>query len=258
MTRPFWCPPGALLLGAIVAASCAPPPDEQVGTLRFGIVQDSAIFKIIEAFQIHVVKATTTAGASVTCSDIPSNFRPGDTQLQTLIDPVGIPWKGSTDEVRSSTFKVPGGEKAVVIVTGLTRYEKGVHTVARGCLDNLIFKAGSTESLSVDVKATTGMACTTTPECEVNLVCNTGTTFPGGYCAKVSCMGDVQCPPGTHCVTDSSLGGICLGICDAAKDCATSPPQTQDCDGRVGYTTSGCPAVCVYPLWNKANKCTPE
>ena len=245
-----------LLLGAAACVTtCVAPPDERVGGLRLGIVQDSAIFKIIEAFQIHVVKATTTAGASVTCGDIPSNFKLGDTQLLPMIDPLGIPWKGGTEEARSPSFQVPAGEKVVVVVTGLTRYEKGVHTVARGCQDNLILKAGSTQDLSIDVKATTGMACMATPECELNLICNKGASFPGGYCAKVGCTGDIQCPPGSHCISDTSLGGICLGMCDAPKDCDTS---RQDCVGRIGPTAKGCAAVCIWPLWSTGNKCTPE
>jgi hypothetical protein len=244
-----------LLVGAALVASCAAPPDESIGALRLGIVQDSAIFKVIEAFQIHVIKATTTAGASVTCGDIPSNFRLGDTQLQPVIDPVGIPWTGGTEEARSQSFQVPAGEKVVVVVTGLTRYEKGVQTIARGCQDNLILKAGAKEELTIDVKATTGMPCTTTPECELNLICNKGAGFPGGYCAKIGCTGDVQCPPGAHCISETSLGGICLGTCDASKDCDTT---RQDCVGRIGPTTKGCGAVCAWPLWNSGNKCTPE
>jgi hypothetical protein len=251
-----------VLSAAFCACACAPPPEASPGQLRLGIVQDSAIFQVIEAFQIHVVKATTTAGASVSCGDIPSTFRVGNPQLVSVVDPVGFAWKPSSDEAHSPTFQVPSDEKLVVIVQGLTRHTTGVHAVARGCVDStdeggarvaLTFKPGTTQNLGVDVRATTGAACTTQADCELDLICQTGTDWKGGYCAKVGCTGDQVCPPGSRCVSTTS-GGLCLGICDAPKDCDTS---RQDCIGRVGPTTSGCASVCGWPLWNSSKKCTP-
>lgn len=251
-----------LALLASVAGACSPPPapDGELGRARVALVSDSAIFTQIQVFQIHVVKGETATGASVTCSDIPGNYRPGDSQLVPVLDPPkNIPWNQSAEEAKVQKFEVPANTKLVFLVKGLTQYTKGIHTIAFGCQDNLTFSPGSLQDVAIDVKATTGAPCNAQPECEVNLICHKGQDFNGGYCAKLGCTGDQDCPPGSLCASDSTLGGICLRRCETQRDCTTSPFQlVQECVGRTGPTVKGCARVCVWPLWNKTNACNPD
>jgi len=244
------------LIGATPA--CEPPPraGDELGRVQLGLVLDAAVFKVIQVFQVHVVKATTTSGASVTCQDIPANYKTGDSSLVPIDGtPKSISWSGDTKEARVESFEVPADERLVFVAKGLAQYAQGVQTVAVGCQDNLTFKAGAKQELSIDVRATTGAACNGQPECENGLFCQKGEGFSGGYCAKYPCGGDQDCPPGTHCVNDPDSGGLCLRACESPADCNTSPPQSQDCVGRAGPSGAGCPTVCVYPLWNKTGKC---
>jgi hypothetical protein len=255
---------GELLLAcsAALLVACAPPPEpgEELGQARLALVSDSMIFTLIQVFQIHAVKGETASGASVTCGDIPGNYRPGDGMLVPVLDPPkNIPWNQSTVEATVQKFEVPAAQKLVILVKGLTQYSKGIHTIASGCQDNLTFAPGTLQEIAVDVKATTGAACNAQPECELNLVCHKGQDFNGGYCARLGCTGDQDCPPGSTCASDSTTGGICLRRCETQRDCTTSPFQlVQECVGRAGPTSKGCGRVCVWPLWNKANACDPD
>jgi hypothetical protein len=250
-----------LIALAPALAACAPPPvaDAATGRLGLALVSDSAIFKVVQVWQIHVVKAQTATGASVTCSDIPGNYRPGDGVLVPVLDPPkNIPWSGGTDEAKVQRFDVPVDTKLVIVVKGLALYASGVHSAAAGCQDNLTFKADTTTDVTVDVKATTGAACNSQPECEPALICHKGPDFNGGYCAKLGCAGDQDCPPGAVCASDGALGGICLRRCETQRDCTVDTAKgqlVQACEGRLGPTAGGCAEVCVYPLWNKSNKC---
>jgi hypothetical protein len=244
-----------LLLFAALQVGCD-APTAIVSSVHLGIVRDAKVFTVIEAFQIHILKATTTAGSSVTCTDIPSSFRLGDPLLVPAVDPVAFSWTKQTVEAHSPEFRVPAQEELLLVVVGLARYSQGVHTVARGCLDNLTFSPGASQGLDIDVRATTGAGCASSQDCETDLVCQKDAAFPGGYCAKAPCAADVECPPGTQCVKDATLGGICLADCDAPADCDTSYPRTYDCQGRLARVGSACPSVCVYPTWSSGTKCT--
>lgn len=249
-----------LLLAALLAG-CSPPPwEDELGQARLALVSDSTIFTLIQVFQVHVVKAETASGASVTCGDIPGNYRPGDGQLVPVLDPPkNIPWNQGVDEAKVQKFEVPASTKLVILVKGLSQYAKGIHTIAFGCQDNLTFSPGSLQDVAVDVKATTGAACNAQPECEPNLICHKGPDFNGGYCATLGCSGDQDCPPGSLCASDTATGGICLRRCETQRDCTTNPFQlVQECVGRSGPTAKGCGRVCVWPLWNKSNACNPD
>ena len=231
--------PAIVLSAALaLACACAPPPEGSTGQLRLGIVQDSAIFQVIEAFQIQVIKATTTAGASVTCSDIPGTFRVGNPQLVSVIEPVGFAWKPSSDEAHTpQPFQVPADEKLVIIVQGLARQTtSGVHTVARGCVDSkdeggarvaLAFKAGSTQDLAVDVRATTGAACATQAETAARISRARSATRP----SRTAASSGRSSPRSSAGSRASSVSSCCdrsastLGSAPSAARAARSPSR---------------------------------
>jgi hypothetical protein len=262
-----------LLVSALGLLACSLPPDDDLdtGEIRARIIIDRYILKFIQAFIIDVFETKTTSGSTVECTDIPGTYTISDTTLVPI--PVGsdgknemtLSWKGSTpsEEIKLAQLKLPADKPVIVVVRGLAAKGSSAPTIARGCADRndgeeLTFKGGTTGEITVDIKATTGMACTRQADCEAGLSCGTGTYFKGGYCAKSPCTGDQVCPPGTACVTDSTSGGICLGLCSQYIDCNTEPSghSVQDCVGRLGPTTGGCASVCVERLWNNANECT--
>lgn len=221
------------------------------------LVSDRAVFRVIRAFQVYVLKSKTADGTPVSCVDFPGTYLPDDSRLaQVVVPPASIPWFGGTDEAAVEHIEVPAKESLVVVVTGLRPYGSGVHTVALGCEHDLVFNAGANEPVSVDVKATAGRACGSEPDCVTNLTCHTGPEFVGGYCAKLGCSAETDCPPGTACAADTDSGGLCLRACDTVADCGVvSPQSTQECVGRVG-PVAGCVSVCVWPTWNAASACT--
>lgn len=254
----FW---GFLLL---LASACAPPPEE--GSLdekawiqlQSVIMHDSLLFTFIQVFQIHVIKATATSGGAVTCDDFPSRYRTNDPRLSLVVEAINVSnkWNSPPTPATLNAITVPSDEKMLIVISGLAQTSKGPHTVARGCEDNLTFSSGTTNPVSIDVRATAGAPCLQQNECELTLVCRTSSTLPGGYCARVPCTGDASCPPGSRCVSDAeSSSSMCARVCQTYKDCDTG--NGHDCVGRLGPTGGGCALVCVNPLWNKGSACTP-
>jgi hypothetical protein len=98
----------------------------------------------------------------------------------------------------------------------------------RTLLIALALVAGCTESagdqqlpIGAPCKPPSGSSCTANAGC-----CGTGKFFcatldhPGGYCKK-DCKSDADCPTGSVCAGDSSLGE-CHKSCNAAADCRTA------------------------------------
>jgi len=240
---------------AISSAACGLPQEGDIGQFQVALVRNNTVFRVTQVFQLHVFRAVTRSGASVTCSDIPTNFRPGDELLLEVPDsPRSIPWKQKTTEATIQNVVVPPDEKLVIVALALAQWGiKGVHTVGTACQDNLSFSAGTSQTVPLTMRPTSGAVCLQTSECWAGLSCEK--SFPGGYCLKLGCAGDQDCPPGSRCISDETAGNVCLATCEGISDCNTAPPQTQVCEGRFGPTSGGCGNSCVYPLWKVGNKC---
>jgi len=244
---------------ACLLVGCATPPEPGVGSTgtALEIVQDTAVFKAITVFQLHVFKATTQDGASLTCMDIPGNYRVENPQLVPVLDPAPTASKQQdpTAPVVFEHLRVPADEDLVFVIRGLALYKKGTFVVGRGCLDNQKFKEGSKDNIAIDLKATTGRVCLKPTDCEPNVVCLKGPGFADGYCAVQGCAGGQECPPGSACVSDTAYNGICMRRCDSISDCEIAS-EVQDCQGRLGLSAMGCPEVCVHPPWQQSNCCS--
>ncbi len=241
-------------------AACSPPPEESVSTLRLALVKDSTLFKMVQVFQINIVKAATTDSQKVFCTDFPGQMNIDDARLIHVPgSPINITWDGSSNEVTRENIIVPGNETLLILAKGLAKYVQDVHILGRGCRDDQVFLPDTQEELEIDVTATTGGACNTEADCEPTLSClNEGENFLGGYCAKVGCKGPGDCPPGSQCVSDDTRDGVCLRRCEVQQDCTTAGNQAvQECVGRIGPSATGCSQVCVWPIWNDINMCEP-
>lgn len=252
---------------AVLLCACGPPPAEEAeptATIQLPsvVMHDSLLFTFIQVFQIHILEAATTSGDAVTCGDFPKRYRttPVDPRLKEATKAINITnkWNQPPSPAPLNAIKVPSDRKLLVMIKGLAQTQKGPHIVARGCEDNLTFKEGSKNELFIDVKATTGASCMQQNECELTLICRSGPTLPGGYCARTPCSGDASCPPGARCISDT-VGGttMCMRTCQKVTDCETTT-GAQICEGRQGPTGGGCAEVCVNPLWNQSTKCTPS
>jgi hypothetical protein len=267
MNRASHRPPGrplvALTLTTLLCA-CGPPPAEEAvptATLQLPsvVMHDSLLFSFVQVFQINILEAVNSTGEVVTCDDFPSRYRTTDPRLKEATKTVNITnkWSKPPSPAPLNPIQVPSDRKLLVMIKGLSQTQKGPHVVARGCEDDLTFKEGSKNTLAVDVKATTGASCDMQSDCELTLICRSGPTLPGGYCARMPCSGDASCPPGTQCISDAAGGTtMCMRKCQTFKDCETTSGG-QVCEGRQGPTGGGCAEVCVNPLWNKSTKCTP-
>lgn len=243
-------------LSTLVA--CAGPPSETVGSgIAMQVVLDTAVFEASAVFQVHVLKATTKGGGTLTCSDIPGTYRIGVPQLEELV-PAQTAQKDANDPTKAVALvlRVPSEQDMVIVARGLAPY-KGTFVVGRGCRDNLNFEEGSKVKIDIDVRATTGSRCTKPADCEPNVTCLQGPGFEEGYCAVTQCSTGTKCPPGSACISDAAMGGLCMRLCKSISDCEIVA-KGQDCQGRLSLSSQGCDRVCVYPLWQQANCCPPS
>jgi hypothetical protein len=258
-----------LLLVILVAwgLGCGlPPGNDQPAGVRLALVTDTYLFKVIQVVQVNVIKAASSPGL-LSCLDVQGGkYNPDDPRFELLVSPPpakALTGHSPTKEVVIDSFEVPAGERALILVRGLAQHAGGTFPVAQGCKDELMFEAGSANPVEIDVTASTGAACSEVADCQVGLSCQRTpdklSPFYGGYCAKVGCGGDQDCPPGSRCISSSSGGNLCLRACEAYGDCTivSGGQAVQDCVGRVGPTVKGCGAVCVYPTWDKARECVP-
>lgn len=246
----------AIATALALLGACQPPADEARpphGQLRAAIVVDRALHGFVQVFQLVVIRAATRDGVPVLCAEMPEVIDIEDPRIVPLAEPRQIPWDGATTEARVESISVPANQPLVIVVKGLTRNAQGTFVVGRGCADNLTYTGGTTHQESIDVRAATGAPCAMPAECEPGLDCYSSAELPGGYCAKVGCTADADCPPGSRCAADAAGSAICARICGSQQDC--EPTQSQDCVNRLGPDgTCGRP-VCVYPLWSKSKEC---
>lgn len=254
----------ALLLAASVSAGgCS---EEPVGSLAMKIVIDGKLMSFVQVFQVFAIKPETTDGQSVTCGDFPTPFQIGNSRLQQCFGDdqptlqagcrAQLAWGGDQSEAKLK-LNVPVNERLLIIARGLANTSSGPFVVARGCAENQQFIEGTNDPVTIDVLASTGKSCFDTSDCELNssMTCHRDANLPGNYCAKILCNSDLDCLPGSVCVLDAASGGLCARPCDTEADCKGAGQGTQfyACEGRTG--PDGCKNVCVWPEWNKTNKC---
>lgn len=93
-----------------------------------------------------------------------------------------------------------------------------------------------------------GATCQVAEDCfEADQACLT--QFTGGYCGRMDCLGDVDCPPGSACV-QSGGQNYCFRICLDKIDCNRHrPPAVEaNCSSNLTFVegTKG-RKVCVPP-----------
>lgn len=254
----------ALLLCVGMLAACGAP--EEVANIQPQISVQSKAAAYVQLFQVAALRQTATDGANITCRDFPGTYSLGDSRLPRCSADgsvaakceVQVPWELGKETEARAELQVPFNERLIFVVQGMaTSPLGGAHTVVRGCTDNVIFAPGTPhQTIAIEALATTGAACPTGTGCETGMQCHQDPTyFPGGYCSKLPCSSDAECPPGGVCISDPTLGGLCARPCNATQDCAGAGTGTQlyACEGRLGV--AGCQRVCVWPQYNIPGKC---
>lgn len=236
-------------------ATCPPIYDAGGGTVNPGIVVDREVQRLVEFFQISVVKDTTKKGNKLSCDDFPGLYRVGSATAGDLVmlDSIRATREQLTSDPVVKALKLPANQGLIIVVLGVA---KG-YVVARGCSDGVTYKPCSRPTLEIDVIATTGSGCNSDHDCELGMICNKGQYFNGGYCGKTGCAKDGICPPGSVCVAYASHGGLCARKCGSVTDCKLNRNQTspQACECRLGSAAGGMASVCVHPLWNTEASC---
>ena len=263
--RPIPQAPLAVALAALLslAAACSDPEAEVKacpgldGAVNPGFVTDREIQKIIEFYQLTVLRSKTKKGAALTCSDIPGIYRMGHPDLFILsTHKITRKQKSISPEVVSKV-KIPAGEQVIVVVEGVAKDSKNQHhIVARGCAGGVQYKEcgvsplGVDGPLEIDLIATTGASCAADSDCESasGMRCHKGPLYKGGYCAKNGCTSDAMCPPGSVCLSHSQWVGFCARRCSSITDCKTTGIQLSvlDCVLRLGPTTGGMAKACLH------------
>ena len=265
----------AVLTGLLLWVGCSDPEPEVIpcpsrdgGQVNPGFVTDRELQKIVDFYQLTVLKNTTKKGkgSRLTCSDIPGTYRLNHPDLVILsTQTIKRAQKGISPEVVGQV-KIPAKEPVVIVVEAVTRDGKGnYHIVGRGCSDDVQYKQCSTvplghdAPLEIDVIATTGASCNTDADCETgsSMRCNKGPYFKGGYCAKIGCANDGFCPPGAVCVSDQLWGGLCARVCSTITDCKSTgtQPTELDCICRLGPTSAGQARACLHWQYNTSFSC---
>ena len=261
-----------LSLGIILSCSDPEPevipcPNRDAGT-NPGFVTDRELQKIIDFYQLTVLKSTTKKGGRLTCSDIPGVYRLNHADLVILsTQTITRAKKGINPEV-AGQVKIPTDQQVVIVVEAVTRVvttDKKIvhHIVGRGCGHNITYKqcsgvpVGYDSPLEIDVIATTGASCNVDTDCEKGMGCNKGTYFKGGYCAKIGCANDGICPPGAVCVSDQPWGGLCGRKCSTITDCKSTgtQPTELDCICRLGPVSGGQARACLHWKYNTSYSC---
>ncbi|MBK8479917.1 MAG: hypothetical protein IPL40_01890 [Proteobacteria bacterium] len=253
---------GRAPLGAIaallLATACGAGTPAPIARLEAAILVDRTVFRFVRLFNVAALQAGTTTGAAVACAEFPSQYRLGDARLR-LAGPkarLQVEWQGQEQE-GSAGLRVTAGQALVFVIEALAPYTQGAttttHVVGRGCVAHDGFAAGSaSNTLAVDVRASTGAPCQQPTDCERTLdrCVLQQPDFPSGYCTR-SCVGDQDCMPGSVC---SRGGGFCARVCGAAgsvSDCEGG----QECLPRLTVGGS-CATLCGPPSWDPAGACS--
>ena len=259
----------AACLLLLIATGCSDPEPEVIpcpkrdGSANPGFVTDRELQKIIDFYQLTVLKNTTRKGSRLTCGDIPGTYRLNNPELVILsTQTIQRSKKGISPEVVGNV-SIPTGQQVVIVVEAVAKDGTGnFHIIGRGCAQDINYKSCSTvpvgydSPLAIDVIATTGAACAADTDCEKGMRCNKGANFMGGYCAKIGCSNDGICPPGAVCVSDQLWGGLCGRKCSTITDCKITATQGQmDCVCRLGPTTAGQALACLHPQYNTKYSC---
>ncbi|MCB9554990.1 MAG: hypothetical protein H6707_02725 [Deltaproteobacteria bacterium] len=246
-----------LVITAIAAGCSAPPQAERLSTLQASVVIDTTVHATARLFRLVVIKSTTTESKIFSCADYPTTYDLGDSRLQ-IIKPVELSWTGSRDDAVIEKIRIPANQSVAVLVAALAPTADGKpFNVGRGCLDSVTVSEGTSATKWIDVRATTGASCQSTADCEnsggMALECQTDPAFNGGYCAKLSCNGDFECPPGARCIPYPATGGFCARQCQAQgnnSDCE----RGQQCVGRIDSSAS-CSPVCLPTSFAAQEQC---
>jgi len=257
----------------LVFVGCSEPEPEVIpcpgrdGGANPGFVTDRELQKIIDFYQLTVLRSTTKKGARLTCGDIPGQYRLNSPDLVILSTRTIQRAKKDISPEVVGQVSIPTGQQVVIVVEAVATDGKGkYHIVGRGCAHDVNYKSCSTvpvgydSPLAIDVIATTGAACAADSDCETGskMRCNKGPYFQGGYCAKIGCATDGTCPPGAVCVSDPLWGGLCGRKCSTITDCklnSTSTQEQQACVCRLGPTTAGYAKACLHVLYNTKYSC---
>ena len=121
------------------------------------------------------------------------------------------------------------------------------------CLLLGLFACGddSTEADRIGV----GAECSTNEDCppQDGLALECLTQFDGGYCGRVDCSGDVDCPEGSACVTQeegAQAANYCFRVCRDKPECNENRTEenASNCSSNVVFVDDrGERKACVPP-----------
>ena len=236
-------------------AACGPSP----ARISAAVVVDKTPFLFIEMFDVGILRSKAIDGQPIDCSIFPNPISNLDDPRIQLVRRAQLTWQQSTEEANVQLQQIPSGEPLIVYVEGRANFPAGntPHVVARGCIENQVFSPGAgNPPVPVNVTATTGAACSSDVDCgSPNLTCHVDPTLSlggVGYCAKIGCGSNQECPPGAVCISDGASGGLCARRCSALSDCETVP-QVHRCITRQG--PDGCEQMCGAQQWNVGSGC---
>ena len=253
----------ATCLSALLwAAACSDPEPEEIpcpgkdDAGSYYPASDAELQKIIDLYQVTVIKKAAPKGGSVTCAEIPGvyDIKKDVTVVSNQIVPGG---PKNANVVVTRDVKLPANEQLLVVVLAVATRGKTNYIVGRGCAE-VRYKQCAKTPLIVDVIATTGRACHADADCEQGLRCNKGPSFKGGYCARTGCSNQPlnYCPPASVCVPDEGnvWHGICARKCSKIQDCPLTGTQSQHaCVCRIG--ASGYSQACLDQFYNLKATC---
>ncbi len=90
----------------------------------------------------------------------------------------------------------------------MTRFLLGLLAIASAC-------DGGTEADNLGV----GAQCTSTDQCNEDIMATCLTNFKGGYCGKTNCTADVDCPEASACIRHTDNVNYCFRICVDKAEC---------------------------------------
>jgi hypothetical protein len=109
-----------------------------------------------------------------------------------------------------------------------------------GALAASLFALGCASEVGNDGDRVGG-PCVVSGECAFDSRCETGESWPGGYCAQ-ACDSDADCPDGSQC---TERGQICVVSCGSDDECRSDEGYAcQELPARgAGGTFTGCVAA---------------
>jgi len=130
------------------------------------------------------------------------------------------------------------------------RWLRGVATLVLAALSLVACDDDDGEGLTPAQRHGVGAACSSDDDCfvgDTRLAC---LPFKGGYCGLEGCAEDLDCPPGSGCVTHDDGINYCFLLCGDKPECNyTRPVEIEaNCSSNITFADGGKQSkACVPP-----------